>query len=43
MSEARLGDYLTHMREAAEAAIGFVAGISRDEFIADARTRQASS
>jgi uncharacterized protein with HEPN domain len=41
MSENRLPDYLDHMRQAAEDALGFVAGMSKAEFLADKRTQQA--
>ena len=41
MNENRLPDYLQHMRQAAADAVGFVEGMSRDEFLADKRTQQA--
>ena len=41
MSEGHLADYLDHMRQAATEACGFVEGLSKDEFVADKRTRQA--
>ncbi len=41
MSDNRLPDYIGHMQQAAADAIGFVAGMSRDDFLADKRTQQA--
>ena len=41
MSEARLDDYLDHIRQAASDACGFVEGLSKDDFLADKRTQQA--
>ncbi len=41
MSEGYLADYLDHMRQAATEACSFVDGLSKDEFLADKRTRQA--
>jgi len=41
MSESRLADYVDHMRQAATEARSFVDGLSKDEFLADKRTRQA--
>ncbi len=41
MSENRLPDYLQHIQQAAADATSFVAGMSRDEFLADKRTQQA--
>jgi uncharacterized protein with HEPN domain len=41
MSEKRLSDYLDHLVRAASDACNFVAGMSKDEFLADKRTQQA--
>lgn len=41
MSETRLSDYLEHMQQAAADACCFVEGLSKEEFFADKRTRQA--
>lgn len=41
MNENRLSDYIEHMQQAATDACSFVAGSSKDEFIADKRTQQA--
>lgn len=41
MNENRLLDYLQHMQQAATDAVGFVEGMSRDDFLADKRTQQA--
>ena len=41
MSESRLGDYLEHMEQAVADACSFLDGLSKDEFLADKRTRQA--
>lgn len=41
MSESRLADYLNHMRQAATDACGFVAGLTKDDFLEDKRTQQA--
>lgn len=41
MNENRLQDYLQHMQQAAADAVGFVEGMSRDDFLADKRTQQA--
>ena len=41
MNENRLPDYLQHMRQAAADAIGFVEGMSQDDFLTDKRTQQA--
>ena len=41
MSGNRLPDYLEHIQQSAADARSFVAGISRDEFLADRRTQQA--
>ncbi len=41
MSGSRLADYLHHMQRAALNACNFVAGLSKDEFLADTRTQQA--
>jgi len=41
MNESRLADYLDHMRMAADDACSFVAGLSKEEFIADKRTQNA--
>ncbi len=41
MTEARLPDYIDHIRQAAEDACGFIAGLSREAFLADKRTQQA--
>ena len=41
MSEDRLADYLSHMRQAATDACGFVKGLSKEDFLADKRTQQA--
>ncbi len=41
MSDPRLADYLDHMQQAATDACGFVAGLSKDGFLADKRTQQA--
>jgi uncharacterized protein with HEPN domain len=37
----RLGDYLDHMRAAADDASGFVTGMTHTEFLQDRRTQQA--
>ena len=43
MNENRLPDYLQHMRQAAADAVGFVEGMSRDEFLAtNARSKRWS-
>jgi uncharacterized protein with HEPN domain len=41
MNENRLPDDRQHMRQAAADAVGFVEGMSRDDFPADKRTQQA--
>lgn len=41
MSHNRLADYLEHMRQAAADAVGFVDGMTREEFAQDKRTQQA--
>lgn len=41
MTDNRLPDYLAHMRQAADDALGFVAGLAKEEFRSDKRTRQA--
>lgn len=41
MSESRLPDYLDQMQQAAMDARSFVAGSTKDEFLADKRTQQA--
>ena len=41
MSLNRLNDYLFHMQQTAEDACGFVAGFSRETFLADRRTQRA--
>lgn len=41
MSRYRLGDYLDHIRQAAEDACAFAEGMSEEEFFADKRTQQA--
>lgn len=41
MSDNRLTDYLDHMQQAATDACGFVEGLSKADFVADKRTRQA--
>lgn len=41
MIENRLGDYLDHMRQAADDALVFVEGLSKEEFLDDKRTQQA--
>jgi uncharacterized protein with HEPN domain len=41
MSVDRLTQYLEHMQQAAERASGFVDGMSKSEFLADARTQMA--
>lgn len=41
MNEYRLPDYLDHIQQAAEDACSFVAGLSREDFLADRRTQQA--
>ncbi len=41
MNESRLPDYLDHMRQAAIDALGFVEGMTRNDFLADKRTQQA--
>ncbi len=41
MTEARLPDYIDHIRQAAADACGFMAGLSREAFLADRRTQQA--
>jgi uncharacterized protein with HEPN domain len=42
MNENRLPDYLEHMQQAARNACSFVEGMSQADFLADARTQQAS-
>ncbi len=37
----RLADFLNHMRQAATDARGFVAGMSKEDFLADKRTQNA--
>ncbi len=41
MIENRIGDYLEHMRQAANDALIFVEGLNKDEFVEDKRTQQA--
>ncbi len=41
MSEDRIVEYLGHMLEAAQLAMSYVAGIDREDFLADKRTQQA--
>ena len=41
MNENRLTDYLDHMRQAATDACSFIEGLSKEDFLADKRTRQA--
>jgi uncharacterized protein with HEPN domain len=41
MSESHLANYVDHIRQAATEARSFVDGLSKDEFLADKRTRQA--
>ncbi|MFT7400988.1 MAG: hypothetical protein ACI83N_000574 [Hydrogenophaga sp.] len=41
MSDNRLHDDLEHMRQAAADAIGFVEGMSRDDFLGDKRIQHA--
>lgn len=41
MKPTRLQDYLGHMRQAAQEACDFVAGMSRDAFQGDLRTQKA--
>ncbi|MGE1153767.1 HepT-like ribonuclease domain-containing protein [Pseudomonas kitaguniensis] len=41
MTANRLADYLEHIRQAATDAIGFVEGLSKEEFLEDRRTQQA--
>jgi uncharacterized protein with HEPN domain len=41
VSEVRLADYLTHIRQAAGEALEFANGQTRDEFAADRKTQQA--
>lgn len=41
MNGNRLPDYLEHMQQAVADAIGFVDGMSRDDFLGDKRTQQA--
>lgn len=40
MSENRLGDYLSHMEQAASDACNFVDGLSLEDFLDDKRTQQ---
>jgi len=41
MSVQPLGDYIEHMRQAAQDACDFVDGLTKDDFLADKRTQQA--
>lgn len=41
MSQNRLPDLLDHMQDAAHQACGYVAGLSKDDFLADRRTQQS--
>lgn len=41
MSESRLPDYLSPLREAAADACGFIQGFGREDFLDDKRTQQA--
>lgn len=41
MTVNRLPDHLEHMRQAAGDAVGFLEGMSRDDFRSDKRTQQA--
>ena len=41
MNETRLSDYLDPIRQAATDACDFVAGLDKDDFLADKRTQQA--
>jgi hypothetical protein len=40
-AQARLGNYLSHMLEAAQLARQYVQGVPKDEFLTDRRTQQA--
>ena len=40
-AQSRLGDYLSHMLEAAQLAREYVLGVTRDDFLKDRRTQQA--
>jgi uncharacterized protein with HEPN domain len=40
-AQARLDNYLGHMLEAAQLAVQYVRGLSKDEFLTDRRTQQA--
>lgn len=41
MTEDRLPDYLSHMRQAVSDALGFVQDMPKEAFLADRRTQQA--
>jgi uncharacterized protein with HEPN domain len=41
MNENRLPDYIDHIQQAATDVCSFVAGLARDDFLADKRTQQA--
>jgi len=41
MSGSRLSDYLDHLQQAATDACSFLAGLKKDEFLADKRTQRA--
>ncbi len=41
MSEPRLRDYLDHIEQAASDALGFIDGLSKEDFLEDKRTQQA--
>ena len=41
MTDARLADYLDHIRDAAQLARSYVKNMSREEFLADTRTQHA--
>lgn len=42
MSANRLPDYLDHIQQAASDALGFVADLTKDDFLADKRTQRAA-
>ena len=41
MNDARLADYLDHVRQAATEALSFVEGLGKDDFLHDLRTQKA--
>ena len=41
MNENRLHDYIDHIHRAATKALGFVKGLSKEDFLADLRTQKA--